>query len=103
MIGKGRCCIHSADIDCVPMNQVYAQGLVIQEKQALEASRNSQSSTVDGHANGYNIMEACTKCCGKVGQQSLPEKIGQGFKRMSYEGRVQWCLPGATLCWGRAC
>lgn len=65
-----------------PMNQKHVQGLVIQEKQALEApaSRSSQSSVVDGHASGSNIMEARMRCCWKLGQQSLPEEVRQSFK-----------------------
>lgn len=69
--------IHSVDVACVPMNQACAQGMVVQEKEALEtlSSRSSQPSVVDGHANDHNRVE----CCGKLGQQGLPKEIGQSF------------------------
>lgn len=43
------------------MNQARAQGMVVQEKEALEtlSSRSSQPSVVDGHANDHNRVEAC--------------------------------------------
>ena len=51
--------IHSVDVACV--NQAYAQGMVVQEKEALEtlSSRSSQPRVVDGHANDHTRVEAC--------------------------------------------
>lgn len=63
------------------VKQAHAQGLVRQEKQTLGAlpSRSSQSSVVDGHANGYSIIEVCKKSCRELRDQNLPEVIGQSF------------------------
>ena len=75
--------IHSVDVACVPMNLAYAQGMVVQEKGALEtlSSRSSQPSVDDGHASDHDRVEACQNAVENQDSRVCPRRSAKVFEK----------------------